>query len=90
MTGKSARHMLVALVALVAGTEDAATLVAGTEDAATLADLAELAEGRLRQKLPHLTTALAGRFGSHQRCLVLRQPPFAGLLHARRDPAEEP
>ena len=65
-------------------------LVAGTEDAATLADLAELAEGRLRQKLPHLTTALAGRFGSHQRCLVLRQPPFAGLLHARRDPAEEP
>jgi transposase len=57
VTGKSARHMLAALVA-------------GTEDAATLA---ELAEGRLRQKRPQLTKALAGRFGNHQRFLVAEQ-----------------
>ena len=54
VTGKSARQMLAALVA-------------GTEDAAVLADLAE---GRLREKVPQLTKALAGRFGAHQRFLV--------------------
>ena len=54
VTGKSARHMLAALVA-------------GTRDAAVLA---ELAEGRLREKLPQLTKALAGHFGAHQRFLV--------------------
>jgi transposase len=55
--GKSGRAMLQALVA-------------GTTDPAALA---ELAKGRLREKLPLLERALAGQFGPHQRFLVARQ-----------------
>ncbi len=47
-----------------------AELVAGTTDAALLADLAK---GKLRDKLPQLEQALTGRFGDHQRLLVARQ-----------------
>jgi transposase len=42
-------------------------LIAGVEDPAVLADLAR---GRLREKLPQLEEALAGRLGSHQRFLL--------------------
>jgi transposase len=56
VTGVSARAML-------------AGLVAGTADPAALADLAV---GRLRDKLPALERALAGRFGAHHRYLVPR------------------
>ena len=56
VTGVSARAMLAALVA-------------GQADAAALADLAV---GRLREKLPRLERALAGRFGEHQRYLIPR------------------
>jgi transposase len=42
-------------------------LVAGQTDVTALADLAR---GRLRDKLPALERALAGRFGPHQRFLV--------------------
>ena len=52
--GKSGRAMLEALVA-------------GTTDAATVADLAR---GRLRQKLPALREALQGRFRPHQAFLI--------------------
>ena len=45
-------------------------LVAGETDAAALA---ELARGRLREKLPQLERALAGRVGPHQRFLVAQQ-----------------
>jgi len=45
-------------------------LVAGSTDAAALA---ELARGRLREKLPHLERALTGQVGPHQRFLVARQ-----------------
>ena len=55
--GKSGRDMLEALVA-------------GTTDAQVLADLAQ---GKLRAKLPELERALAGRFGAHQRFLVAQQ-----------------
>lgn len=44
-----------------------AALVAGTRDPAVLADLAR---GKLRQKLPALRQALAGRFGDHHGLLV--------------------
>jgi transposase len=54
LTGVSARRMLEALVG-------------GTTDPAELADLAV---GRLRDKLPALKRALAGQFGPHQRFLV--------------------
>ena len=56
VTGVSARAML-------------AGLVAGPADPAVLADLAV---GRLRDKLPRLERALAGRFSDHHRYLVPR------------------
>jgi transposase len=52
--GRSGRDMLTALVA-------------GTRDPGVLA---ELARGKLRQKLPALRQALAGRFGAHHGLLV--------------------
>jgi transposase len=55
-TGVSARQMLAALVA----------------GAADPAALAQLARGRLRDKLPALERALAGQFGAHHRYLVPR------------------
>lgn len=63
VTGKSARAMLAALVV---GDGDSG----GAHDASAPAALAELAEGRLREKLPQLERALTGRFGAHQRFLV--------------------
>jgi transposase len=45
-------------------------LVRGSTDAAALA---ELAKGRLREKIPQLEQALAGRIGDHQRFLLARQ-----------------
>jgi transposase len=55
--GKSGREMLEALVA-------------GETNAAALA---QLARGRLRDKLPQLERALVGQFGPHQRFLVAQQ-----------------
>ncbi len=57
--GKSGREMLAALVA-------------GATDAAALA---QLAKGRLREKLPQLEQALEGRFGAHQRFLGAHRLP---------------
>ena len=55
--GKSAREMLQALIA-------------GRTDAAALA---QLAEGKLRAKLPQLEQALTGRFAAHQRFMLAQQ-----------------
>ncbi len=52
------------------GREILAALVAGLTEPALLADLAQ---GRLRAKLPELERALAGRFGAHQRFLIAQQ-----------------
>jgi len=57
VTGVSGRAMLNALVA-------------GNTDAAALA---QLAKGRLREKIPQLERALVGQFGPHQSFLVARQ-----------------
>jgi transposase len=57
VTGVSARAML-------------AELVAGSTDAAALA---ELAVGKLREKIPALQRALTGRMGDHQRFLLAQQ-----------------
>src|SRR5687767_3283553 len=65
--GLSARRMLAALVA-------------GEEDAAVLADMAQ---GRLREKIPQLERALAGRFGAHQRFLVAEQLAHVDFLDER-------
>src|SRR6266508_1160198 len=55
--GRSARQMLEGLVA-------------GTAEPSTLA---QFARGRMRQKIPQLERALAGRFAAHQRLLVAQQ-----------------
>ena len=52
------------------GRQMLAALVGGTTDPALLADLAR---GRLREKLPQLERALSGTFGPHQRFLVAQQ-----------------
>jgi transposase len=66
VVGASGRQMLEALVA-------------GETDAAALA---ELAKGRLRDKLPDLERALTGRVGAHQRFLVAAQLAHVDFLDA--------
>ena len=64
--GKSGRDILEALVA-------------GTTDETALA---QLARGRLRDKLPQLEQALAGQFGAHQRFLIAQQLAHIDFLDA--------
>ena len=64
--GKSGRAMLEALVS-------------GTLPPAAMA---ELARGRMREKIPQLEQALTGRFGAHQRFLVARQLAHLDALDA--------
>jgi transposase len=64
--GKSGRDILEALVG-------------GTTDAAALA---QLARGRLREKLPQLEQALSGQFGAHQRFLIAQQLAHIDFLDA--------
>ena len=59
------------------GREILAALVAGTTEPRVLADLAQ---GRLRDKLPELERALVGSFGPHQRFLVLQQLAHIAFL----------
>src|SRR4051812_1275330 len=54
-------------------------LVAGASDASALA---HLARGRLREKLPELERALAGRFTPHQRFMVAEQLAHIDFLEA--------
>jgi transposase len=67
--GKSGRDILEALVA-------------GTVNAAALTQLAQLARGRLREKIPQLEQALAGQFGAHQRFLSAPQLAHIDFLDA--------
>ncbi len=64
--GKSGRAMLDALVA----------------GSAPPAAMAELARGRMREKIPQLEQALTGRFAAHQRFLVARQLAHIDALDA--------
>jgi transposase len=61
------------------GREILAALVAGESDGAALA---QLAQGRLREKLPQLERALVGDFGPHQRFLVAEQVAHIDFLEA--------
>lgn len=63
----------------VSGRQMLAALVAGEEDPTVLA---QLAQGRLREKRPALERALAGRMGPHQRFLLARQLAHLDFLDA--------
>ena len=63
----------------VSGRAMLAVLVDGAPDTAAMADLAR---GRLREKIPQLEHALAGRFGSHQRFMVAQQLAHLDVLDA--------
>lgn len=60
----------------VSGRQMVAALIGGETDPAALADLAQ---GRLREKLPALERALAGSIGAHQRFLLGQQ--LRHILH---------
>ena len=61
------------------GREILAALVAGETDGA---ELAQFAQGRLREKIPQLERALVGRVGLHQRFLVAEQVAHVDFLEA--------
>jgi transposase len=61
------------------GREILAALVAGKTDSA---ELAQLAQGRLREKIPQLERALVGCVGAHQRFLVAEQVAHIDFLDA--------
>jgi transposase len=63
----------------VSGRQILAALVAGQTEAA---ELAQLAKGKLRAKIPELEEALVGQFGAHQRFLVARQLAHLDALEA--------
>ena len=67
ITGASARRLLAALL----------------NGEADTARLDELVDPRLREKIPDLERALAGRFGPHQRFLVAEQLAHIGELDTR-------
>jgi transposase len=62
--GKSGREILTALV----------------QGQMSAEAMAQLARGRLRDKIPHLERALAGRFGPHQRFLIAQQLAHIAFL----------
>jgi transposase len=66
VVGKTGRQILQALVA-------------GTTDGAALA---QLARGRLREKIPQLEQALTGQFGAHHRFLIAEQLAHVDFLEA--------
>jgi transposase len=66
VVGKSGREILQALVA-------------GATDGAALA---QLAHGRLREKIPQLEEALTGQFGAHHRFLIAEQLAHIDFLEA--------
>jgi transposase len=68
VVGVSAREMLQRLVA---------------DEAATPAELAELARGRLREKIPALQEALRGTVGAHHRFLIPQILSTIDLLEAQ-------
>jgi transposase len=63
----------------LSGRQMLAALIGGETDAAAMA---QLAQGRLRDKLPELERALAGRVGAHQRFLLARQLAHVDFLDA--------
>jgi len=63
----------------LSGRQMLAALISGEPDAAAIA---QVAQGRLRDKLPALERSLVGRVGPHQRFLLAQQPAHIDFLDA--------
>lgn len=61
-------------------------LLSGSTDVAAMADLAK---GRLREKIPQLQEALEGSFGAHQRFIVAKQLAHIDFLDESIDALDE-
>jgi transposase len=72
-TLEGANIKLAAVATDVMGRSGREILQALVEGASSTPALAQLARGRMREKVPELERALVGRFGPHQRFLVARQ-----------------
>jgi transposase len=81
-TLEGANIKLAAVATDIMGTSGRAMLaglLAGTADGAALA---QLARGRMREKIPQLEQALSGQFGAHQRFMVAQQLAHIDALEA--------
>jgi transposase len=70
---EGANIKLAAVATDIMGTSGRAILAALVGGAGEATTLAQLARGRLREKIPQLEQALAGQFHTHQRFLVAQQ-----------------
>jgi transposase len=81
-TLEGANIKLAAVATDILGVSGRAMLAALVDGATDPAAMAELARGRLREKIPQLERALAGRFGPHQRFLVAQQLAHLDFIDA--------
>lgn len=81
-TLEGANIKLAAVATDILGVSGRAMLAALVDGATDTAAMADLAKGRLREKIPQLEQALAGRFGSHQRFMVAQQLAHLDFLDA--------
>jgi transposase len=81
-TLEGANIKLAAVATDILGISGRAMLAALVDGATDTAAMADLAKGRLREKIPQLEQALAGRFGAHQRFMVAQQLAHLDFLDA--------
>ncbi len=81
-TLEGANIKLAAVATDILGTSGREILAALIDGQTEAADLAQLARGRLREKLPELERALAGRVEVHQRFLLAEQVAHIDFLDA--------
>jgi transposase len=79
---EGANIKLASVATDILGTSGRAMLAALVEGQRDPAELAQLARGRLREKLPQLERALTGCVGAHQRFLVAEQVAHVDFLDA--------
>jgi transposase len=81
-TLEGANVKLAAVATDILGASGRAMLAALVDGATDTAAMADLAKGRLREKIPQLEQALAGCFGPHQRFMVAQQLAHLDFLDA--------
>jgi transposase len=70
---EGANIKLAAVASDLTGVSGRAMLAALLEGSTDVAAMAQLAQGKLRAKIPQLEQALVGQFGAHQRFLIAQQ-----------------